>query len=115
MQEGIQQCNYMLAQPPFDAYYLLHLTYALRYKSSGIVRCTCDVAEELVVWKFDKKVYMDRPPPRAIADPPVFVNDQLVRLAVRMVNEATEGIPCWDDYVQHKRVTTQCTASTSRV
>ena len=114
--QGMNMYNYMLAHPPFDtnlttpfgdAFYILHLTYPLRYTKYGNI--TED--ESQVIWKFDKRVYMDSPPPRGLADPPEIVTNQLVRLVIKMVNEATENIPCWDDYVQHKLVTMQCTAS----
>ena len=106
----------MMAQPPFDdkltahsgdAFYVMHLTYPMRYTKQGGQTYN----ETQVVWRFDKRSYTGSPPPRRLAPPPETMTNQLVRLMIKMVNEATENIPCWDDYVQHKRVTTQCTAS----
>ena len=116
--QGLDVNKDMLAEPPFDtkltgtpsgrAFYIMHLTYPQRYDKHG----NFTQKESEMFWLFDKRSYMDRPPPRGLADPPEVVTNQLVRLIIKMENEATENnIPCWDDYVQHKRVTTQCTAS----
>ncbi len=51
------------------------------------------------VWKFDKREFGGKAPPRNLPAPPENVNNNLVRLIVAMVNEATDNIPCWDDYV----------------
>lgn len=51
------------------------------------------------VWKFDKREFGGKAPPRNLPPPPENVNNNLVRLIVAMVNEATDNIPCWDDYV----------------
>lgn len=58
--------------------------------------------------KFDKRVWMDTPPPRNLVPPPANVDNTLARLIISMFNEATNAIPCWDKYVTDKVVTTQC-------
>ena len=117
---GIAQSTSIMAQPPFDtqltsftgdAFYIMHLTYPLRYTEQG----KYTENETQVFWKFDKRSYTGSVPPRRLPPPPETVTNALVRLVIKMVNEATENIPCWDDYVQNMRVTTQCTASMSRV
>ncbi|KAJ9512189.1 hypothetical protein QJQ45_012657 [Haematococcus lacustris] len=102
-----------LAHPPFDdnlvneagqPYYLMHLTYPMRYNSSGKIVETLEEAD----WFFDKRSYGERPPPRNLPLPPAFVNNGLVALVINMLNEATNAIPCWDEYVATLSVT--CTA-----
>ena len=58
--------------------------------------------------KFDKREYMDAPPPRNLKQPPPIIESDLARLIISMFNEATATIPCWDVYVKEKRVTTKC-------
>ncbi|KAJ9512037.1 hypothetical protein QJQ45_004607 [Haematococcus lacustris] len=102
-----------LAHPPFDdnlvneagqPYYLMHLTYPMRYNSSGKLVETFEEAD----WLFDKRSYGERPPPRNLPLPPAYVNNGLVALVINMLNEATNAIPCWDEYVATLSVT--CTA-----
>ncbi|EEC70391.1 hypothetical protein OsI_01349 [Oryza sativa Indica Group] len=47
-------------------------------------------------WRFDKRAYQDRPPPRNLTLPPPGVPESVVTL-VKMVNEATANLPGWDD------------------
>uniref|UniRef100_A0A0E0JGX6 Hydroxyproline O-arabinosyltransferase-like domain-containing protein n=1 Tax=Oryza punctata TaxID=4537 RepID=A0A0E0JGX6_ORYPU len=47
-------------------------------------------------WRFDKRAYQDRPPPRNLTLPPPGVPESVVAL-VKMVNEATANLPGWDD------------------
>jgi len=110
---GMKVWDNMLAHPPFDKkevtpagdpFYILHLTYPLRYNSTGGMT----EKEEDTVWKFDKRSYMEKPPPKNLPDPPVNVDNDLARIIIRMVNEATNNIPCWDLYLQEKTVTTMC-------
>ena len=58
--------------------------------------------------KFDKRSYMETPPPRTLQQPPAFVKNDLARLIISMFNEATNALPCWDSYVKEKKVTTNC-------
>lgn len=60
------------------------------------------------MWKFDKRQYMETPPPRELQPPPKNVRNLLVREIISMVNEATAAIPCWDDYYRTQKVTTKC-------
>jgi hypothetical protein len=39
------------------------------------------------VWKFDKRTYGDKPPPRNLEEPPPVVDNDLARLIVAMINE----------------------------
>lgn len=85
-------------------FYILHLTYPCRYNTSGHF---VDKPEDSV-WRFDKRDYADKPPPRNLEPPPAFVQNDLVRHIISMVNEATAAIPCWDEYVATKKVTRDC-------
>lgn len=51
-------------------------------------------------WRFDKRTYMARPPPRHLGDPPVGMKNDMVRALIKSINEATSNIPCWDLYYQ---------------
>ncbi len=64
--------------------------------------------EKNATWLFDKRKFSEAPPPRNIAAPPEYVKNNLVRLAIAMINEATDSIPCWDTYQATKVVTTSC-------
>lgn len=50
-------------------------------------------------WRFDKRSYGHTPPPRNLPEPPAGMENDLVRLLMRIINEATATIPGWDDYV----------------
>lgn len=49
-------------------------------------------------WRFDKRTYADRPPPRHLGDPPKGMVNDMVRALISSINEATANIPCWDEY-----------------
>ncbi|GAX78872.1 hypothetical protein CEUSTIGMA_g6311.t1 [Chlamydomonas eustigma] len=110
---GLKTYENFLAHPPWDKkevtekgepFYLLHLTYPMKYNASGGLT----EKDEEIVWKFDKRLYMENPPPRNLAQPPETVKSDLARLIISMFNEATDTIPCWDRYVSDKVVTTKC-------
>jgi len=120
LQKGLVTHENMLAHPPFDTkevdykgdpFYLVHLTYPLRYNSTG--GFTEDVNSTL--WLFDKRAYNDEtgPPPRNLPAPPAVVKNDLAHLIIKMINEATENIPCWDVYVANRTITTACAPSSS--
>ena len=50
-------------------------------------------------WRFDKRSYSQSPPPRNLSQPPSGMKNDLVRLLVDIINEATAEIPGWDEYV----------------
>lgn len=50
-------------------------------------------------WRFDKRSYGQKPPPRNLADPPAGMTNDLVRSLINIINNATKTIPGWDDYV----------------
>ncbi|KAG1669891.1 hypothetical protein FOA52_002417 [Chlamydomonas sp. UWO 241] len=113
LHEGLTAYSNMLAHPPFDSkqvdykgdpFYLLHLTYPMRFNKTGGMT---DKADE-TAWMFDKRSYMDKPPPRNLAMPPANVDNELARLTISMFNEATDTIPCWDVYVRDKVITSKC-------
>ena len=49
-------------------------------------------------WRFDKRTYASRPPPRHLGAPPAGMRNDMVRALVASINEATAAIPCWDAY-----------------
>lgn len=59
-------------------------------------------------WRWDKRTYSNRPPPRHLGDPPKGMTNELVRHLINSINEATAAIPCWDEYVETGKVVTDC-------
>ncbi|KAJ9512188.1 hypothetical protein QJQ45_012658 [Haematococcus lacustris] len=120
LHKGLTTSVNLLAHPPFDTseqasngqpFYILHLTYPMRYNKTGDV-----VNSELQsIWTFDKRVYQESVPPRGLALPPPVVKNDFARLIINMLNEATNAIPCWDEYVATRKVTTACPPSQSAV
>lgn len=49
-------------------------------------------------WRFDKRTYVSRPPPRHLGAPPAGMKNDMVRALINCINEATVNIPCWDIY-----------------
>ncbi|KAK8516939.1 hypothetical protein V6N12_032139 [Hibiscus sabdariffa] len=81
--------DFML-QPPWD----LETSSVLNLNSSF------DIQGELTYgkigeWRFDKRSYLQAPPPRNLPLPPPGVPESVVTL-VKKVNEATANIPNWD-------------------
>lgn len=69
----------------------------------SVVCCCCLLPageEELEdAWEFDKRDYTRVQPPRQLDEPPPRVANDAVRALIRLINEATENIPCWEDHV----------------
>ena len=91
----------LMAQPPWDedaaGTYLLHYTYSVDYALNGTA--THGVEGE---WRFDKRSYAARPPPRGLPPPPPAVAAAAPSALelIEMINEATEAIPGWDEYAE---------------
>ncbi|KAK4476656.1 hypothetical protein RD792_015816 [Penstemon davidsonii] len=91
--QHILRKDFML-QPPFDRTtrnkFILHYTYGIDYSMKG----------ELMLgkhgeWRFDKRMYLDGPPPRNLTLPPQGIPESVVTF-VKLMNEATSDIPNWD-------------------
>lgn len=87
----------MMAQPPWDErldpYYILHYTYGNDYTLEGVF-----TPGKYGAWRFDKRSYSDKPPPRKLGAPPPGMKNELVRHLINALNEATDHIPGWDEY-----------------
>ncbi|XP_047075425.1 hydroxyproline O-arabinosyltransferase 1-like [Lolium rigidum] len=85
-----------MIQPPWDLEigdsYIIHYTYGCDYDMKG--ELTYGIIGE---WRFDKRSYENKPPPRNLPLPPNGVPRSVVTL-VKMVNEATANIPNWESY-----------------
>uniref|UniRef100_A0A0D3GDG8 Hydroxyproline O-arabinosyltransferase-like domain-containing protein n=1 Tax=Oryza barthii TaxID=65489 RepID=A0A0D3GDG8_9ORYZ len=85
-----------MIQPPWDLEigdaFIIHYTYGCDYDMKG--KLTYGKIGE---WRFDKRSYDSKPPPRNLSLPPNGVPQSVVTL-VKMVNEATANIPNWDSY-----------------
>lgn len=44
-------------------------------------------------WRFDKRSYAAKPPPRNLGEPPEGMKNELVRQLIHAINEATSKIP----------------------
>ncbi|KAG6629840.1 hydroxyproline O-arabinosyltransferase PLENTY-like [Carya illinoinensis] len=86
--------NDFMLQPPWDLNvgkkFIIHYTYGCDYNLKGEL-----TYGKIGEWRFDKRSYLTRPPPRNLSLPPPGVPESVVRL-VKMVNEATSNIPGWD-------------------
>ncbi|KAG0483665.1 hypothetical protein HPP92_011749 [Vanilla planifolia] len=84
-----------MIQPPWDLKvgntFIIHYTYGCDYSSKG--ELTYGKVGE---WRFDKRSYLQGPPPRNLSLPPPGVPQSVVVL-VKSVNEATANIPGWDE------------------
>lgn len=70
---------------------------AASYRDSAVLLISLS-AGKFGAWRFDKRTYMQRPPPRHLGDPPAAMKNDMVRALINSINEATQNIPCWDDY-----------------
>uniref|UniRef100_A0A2P2QQU2 Uncharacterized protein MANES_04G158600 n=1 Tax=Rhizophora mucronata TaxID=61149 RepID=A0A2P2QQU2_RHIMU len=89
----ILQKDFML-QPPWDldtrGKYILHYTYGCDYDLQGKL-----MYGKIGEWRFDKRSFLNGPPPKNVPLPPPGVPESVVTL-VKMVNEATANISNWD-------------------
>lgn len=89
----------LMSQPPFDTklepYYILHYTYGMDYTLDGVF-----TPGKYGEWRFDKRSYSQNPPPRNLKEPPTKMNNELVRHLIHAINEATNAIPGWDEYME---------------
>lgn len=61
---------------------------------------TTQLAGKFGRWRFDKRTYATRAPPRHLGPPPKGAKNDMVRALVSAINEATAAIPCWDEYAR---------------
>ncbi|KAK4406382.1 Hydroxyproline O-arabinosyltransferase RDN2 [Sesamum angolense] len=82
-------------QPPWDLEtankFILHYTYGCDYNLKGEL-----TYGKIGEWQFDKRTYLDGPPPRNLSLPPPGVPESVVTL-INLINEATANLPNWDD------------------
>ncbi|KAK9833448.1 hypothetical protein WJX81_006347 [Elliptochloris bilobata] len=94
----------MMSQPPWDTRlwpsYLLHYTYGMDYTLEGQF-----TPGKIGAWRFDKRSYAGKPPPRKLGEPPKGMTNELTRHLIHAINEATEAIPGWDVYAATGRAT----------
>jgi hydroxyproline O-arabinosyltransferase len=94
----------LAAQPPWDTearakqgegelFYMIHYTYGMDYARNG-----SHMRGSFGEWRFDKRTYAGKAPPRHLGAPPEAVANPHVRALVSAINEATEAIPCWEAY-----------------
>ncbi|PIN21979.1 hypothetical protein CDL12_05314 [Handroanthus impetiginosus] len=82
------------SQPPWDKEiankYILHFTYGCEFTLEGKL-----LYDQIGEWRFDKRSYLDFPPPKNLTLPPRGVPESVVTL-IKMINEATANLPNWD-------------------
>ena len=59
-------------------------------------------------WRFDKRTYSGRPPPRHLGEPPAKMENDLVRKLISSINEASAALPCWDSYADTGKIDYSC-------
>jgi hypothetical protein len=78
-------------QPPFDKKldntFIIHFTYGCDYTLKGVL-----TYGKIGEWRFDKRTYQDRPPPRNITLPPPGVPESVVRLLANKLEKYTPGL-----------------------
>ncbi|KAG0478809.1 hypothetical protein HPP92_013528 [Vanilla planifolia] len=83
-----------MIQPPWDFKvgnaFIIHYTYGCDFSLKGEL-----TYGKIGEWRFDKRSYVDGPPPRNLSLPPNGVLESVVAL-VKRVNEATANIPGWE-------------------
>ncbi|OEL19062.1 hypothetical protein BAE44_0019918 [Dichanthelium oligosanthes] len=98
-----------MIQPPWDLEvgdaFIIHYTYGCDYDKEGKLTYA-----KVGAWRFDKRQYMVKPPPRNLPLPPDGLPNPIPQSVVwscfvckyitlvKMVNEATASIPDWDTY-----------------
>lgn len=91
----------LMAQPPWDTSVrrtlILHYTYGCDYTFDGKF-----TPGQFGQWRFDKRSYGARPPPRNLSHPPDGVPETVTTL-VNMINEATYSIPGWEEWASSFR------------
>lgn len=92
--QHILRKDFML-QPPWDLEtekrFILHYTYGCDYNMKGEL-----TYGKIGEWRFDKRSYLQGPPPKNLPLPPPGVPESVATL-VKMVNEATANILNWDE------------------
>mmetsp|Transcript_14428 Transcript_14428/g.39084 ORF Transcript_14428/g.39084 Transcript_14428/m.39084 type:complete len:552 (+) Transcript_14428:90-1745(+) len=92
----------MMAQPPWDSklefapgkpFFINHYTYGMDYTLDGKF-----TPGKIGQWRFDKRSHGSRPIPRNMDSPPAGMSNDLVRSLIDAFNEATDAIPCWNQY-----------------
>lgn len=82
------------AQPPWDqsltGFYIIHYTYGNDYTKEGVF-----TPGKMGAWRFDKRSYMARIPPKNLELPPKAV-PETVRTLIEMINEASAVLPKWE-------------------
>lgn len=75
----------MMSQPPWDEkldpYYILHYTYGNDYTLEGVF-----TPGKYGAWRFDKRTYAAKPPPRNLGAPPAGMQNELVSLMPLLVD-----------------------------
>uniref|UniRef100_A0A7R9V813 Hydroxyproline O-arabinosyltransferase-like domain-containing protein n=1 Tax=Chlamydomonas euryale TaxID=1486919 RepID=A0A7R9V813_9CHLO len=93
---------HMMSQPPWDdklmfsdgkPFHIIHYTYGMDFNLKGEF-----TPGKFGQWRYDKRAYSSRPMPRSLPDPPEGCKNELVRALIAAFNEATDAIPCWDEY-----------------
>ena len=56
-------------------------------------------------WRFDKRTYQNGIPPRDLLPPPQKCDNELVKLLIDFINEASANIKTWESFGGKNRVT----------
>jgi len=85
------------SQPPWDTeigdFLSIHFTYGMDYDASG--KATPGKVGE---WRFDKRSYSHTYPPKHLPAPPAGMKNDLVRVLIDAINEASAALPNWGMY-----------------
>lgn len=93
----------LTAQPPWDKsigdFLSIHFTYGMDYALNGTF-----TPGKFGQWRFDKRTYQNGIPPRDLLAPPEKSDNELVKLLISCINEASANIETWETFDGKNRV-----------
>ena len=93
----------LTSQPPWDKsigdFLSIHFTYGMDYALNGTF-----TPGKHGQWRFDKRTYQNGIPPRDLVVPPEKCDNELVKLLIDCINEASANIETWDTFDGRNRV-----------
>ena len=94
----------LTSQPPWDKsigdFLSIHFTYGMDYALNGSF-----TPGKFGEWRFDKRTYQNGIPPRDLLPPPQKCDNELVKLLIDCINEASANIKTWESFGGKNRVT----------
>ena len=104
----------LTSQPPWDNeigdFLSIHFTYGMDYDLDGKF-----TPGKIGKWRFDKRTYQNGIPPRNLQKPPIGCENELVKLLIECINEASADNPNWETFAGANRITNKGAAGQPNV